>query len=239
MKERPLLMLLGAAAAIGASAYGAYVWAAWLRYGRRPRALKEEADPLLDRVMPEYEVVERHSTPVNASAEATLAAACGMDFEDSCIVRTIFKGRELLLRAGPGDPLPRGLLAKTKALGWGQLAEVPGREIVMGAATQPWVANATFRTLTSEQFASFHDPGYVKIAWTLRADPVTPIKSIFRAETRAIACGPVARSKFRKYWAFLSPGIILIRLAMLGRLKSEAESRARVPPHQAAVEDRA
>jgi hypothetical protein len=94
-----------------------------------------------------------------------------MDFDKSRIVRTIFKGRELLLRGQPARiELPRGLLAKTKTLGWGVLAETPGREIVMGAVTQPWVANATFRAFAPEQFASFHDPGYVKIAWTLRAD---------------------------------------------------------------------
>jgi len=119
------------------------------------------------------------------------------------------------------------LLAKTKALGWGVLAESPGREIVVGAVTQPWLANAKIRAVAPEQFALFRDPGYVKIAWTLRADPVTPTTSIFRTETRVLACGPVPRSKFRKYWAFLSPGIILIRLAMLGPLRREAERRAK------------
>ena len=99
----------------------------------------------------------------------------------------------------------------------------------MGAVTQPWAANVVFRALEPEEFASFHDPGYAKIAWTLRADPVTATTSIFRTETRVLACGPLARSKFRKYWAFLSPGIILIRLAMLVPLKREAERRALKP----------
>jgi hypothetical protein len=189
---------------------------------------KDEADPLLDRFMPEYEMAERHSSSIGAPAEITLAAAYDMDFEDSLIVRTIIRSRELLLRARPaGNVLPRGLLAKTQAMGWSVLAEVPGREIVMGAVTQPWVANTVFHPLNPEEFASFHDPAYVKIAWTLRADPVTAAASVFRTETRALACGPMSRSKFRRYWAFLSPGIILIRLAMLGPLKREAERRSR------------
>jgi hypothetical protein len=151
-----------------------------------------------------------------------------MDLEESRIVRAIFRSRELLLRARPTrESLPRGLLAKTKALGWGVLAEIPGREIVMGAVAQPWTANVVFRALAPEEFASFHEPDYVKIAWTLRTDRVAAMKSVFRTETRVLACGPVARSKFRKYWAFLSPGIILIRLAMLNALKGEAERRAR------------
>jgi len=50
----------------------------------------------------------------------TLATACEIDFEESRIVRAILKGREVLLGAKPvGTTLPRGLLAKTKALGWG------------------------------------------------------------------------------------------------------------------------
>jgi hypothetical protein len=235
MNKRPLRLFFGPAAFLAAS-YGLYVGSTWLWYGRHPRSAKPgEADPLLDDFMPVYEVVERHSTRVRAPAEVTFGAACEMDFEESPVARTIFKVRQLLLRAGPAIASPRGLLARTKALGWGVLAEIPGREIVMGAVTQPWVGNVIFRGLAPEEFVSFHDPGYVKIAWTLRADPVNPAKSIFRTETRVLACGPVARSKFRKYWAFLSPGIILIRLAMLAPMKREAERRARAASGATAV----
>jgi hypothetical protein len=230
MKPGAILPGVVITAASLVTAYGVYVGLTWLGYGRRHSAKKEEADQLLDRFMSEYDVVERHSIFVHAPAEVTLAAAYEMDFDESRIVRTIFKARELLMLGEPaGNELPGGLLAKTKALGWGVLAEAPGREIVMGAVTQPWVANAKFRTLAPEQFASFQDPEYVKIAWTLRADPVTAMTSIFRTETRALACGAVSKSKFRKYWAFLSPGIVLIRLAMLAPLRRDAERRARQP----------
>ena len=227
MNLREMVGAIGITTVSLAIAYGAYAGVTWLRYGCRRSAKAEEADPLLDRFMPTYEVVERHHALVKAPAEVTLAVACDMDLDASRIVRTIFKARELLLRGQSSEiELPRGLLAKTKALGWGVLAEIQGREIVMGAVTQPWVANAKFRALSPEQFASFYDPGYVKIAWTLRADPVTAKTSIFRTETRALACGPISESKFRKYWAFLSPGIVLIRHAMLGELKRSAESAA-------------
>ena len=59
-----------------------------------------------------------------------------------------------------------------RAMGWGVLAEIPGREIVMGAVTQPWEADVVFRPLPSAEFAAFAEPGFVKIVWTLRADPV-------------------------------------------------------------------
>jgi len=67
----------------------------------------------------------------------------------------------------------------------------------------------------------------VKIVWTLRADAIGANASIFRTETRAVATDPAARAKFRRYWSFLSPGIILIRWASLGPVKREAERRYR------------
>jgi hypothetical protein len=110
--------------------------------------------------------------------------------------------------------------------GWGVLADVPNREVVVGAVTKPWEPNPVFRALPPDEFASFSEPGYVKIAWTLRADPIGEAASIFRTETRALATDPGARTRFRRYWAFLSPGIVLIRRMSLAPLKREAERRA-------------
>jgi hypothetical protein len=41
-----------------------------------------------------------------------------------------------------------------------------------------------------------------------------------------MATDAVARSKFRRYWAFVSPGIWLIRRLSLGPLKAAAEKSA-------------
>jgi hypothetical protein len=93
--------------------------------------------------------------------------------------------------------------------------------------TRPWEANVSFRALPSQEFAAFNEPGYVKIAWTLRADPITPTQSVFRTETRAVATDASARTKFRRYWSLLSPGIIIIRWMMLKPVKTDAECRCR------------
>lgn len=213
---------------VAAAAYAAYVGTAWLRYGHATRAAGDEADPLLERVMPAYDIVERHHIAVAAPAEITFAAACDQDLMALPVVRSIFKARQIILGSEPDTASrPRTLLAFTKSIGWGVLAEVPGREIVMGAVTQPWQANVVFRPLPPDEFAAFNEPGYVKIVWTLRADPVGAHASIFRTETRAVATDANARSKFRPYWSFLSPGIIVIRWASLHPLKAEAERRFR------------
>jgi hypothetical protein len=213
---------------LAAAAYATYVGIAWYRYGHAPAADAESDDPLLDRFMPAFEIVERHRIHVAAPAAVTLDAARRLDLQGSRAVRTIIRAREVILGATPDDRRrPRGLLAEMQALGWGVLAEVPGREVVVGAVTRPWEADVIFRSLPPERFAAFNEPGYVKIAWTIRADPIGDADSVFRTETRAIATDRVARDKFRRYWSFLSPGIIVIRWALLGPVKQDAERRAR------------
>jgi hypothetical protein len=217
---------LGAALAVAAG-WALWYAVAWLGYGHASRG--GTADPLLDRFMPAYDVVERHGIRVAAPPALTLAAACDQDLFHIPLVRAIFKAREILLRAAPDDrPQPRGLLAATLAMGWGVLAEVPDREIVVGAVTKPWEPNPTFRALPAEAFAAFAEPGFVKIAWTLRADPLDGDASLFRTETRACATDATARTRFRRYWALVSPGIALIRRLSLRPLKREAERRARL-----------
>ncbi len=220
---------LAAGAGLAAASYAGYVATTWYRYGCVTRPVDaEDKDALLDQFMPTYDVAERHHVRVAAPAEITFAAAAEMFLEQSPIVRAIFKAREWIMRSHQArEPEPKGFLAQMRAIGWGELAEIPGREIVMGAVTQPWMANVVFRPLPPDEFAAFHEPDYVKIAWTLRADPLGAAESIFRTETRVVTTDSAARAKFRRYWAFASPGIILIRWASLLPLKAEAERRTR------------
>src|SRR5690242_18127841 len=109
--------------------YGAYVGVTWLRYGRGAPPRRAEEDPLLDRFIGRYEIVERHHIRVAAPAAVTLAAARELDLQGSALSRAIFKAREVILGAAPAERVgPRGLMAEMRAIGWGLLAEVPGRE---------------------------------------------------------------------------------------------------------------
>jgi hypothetical protein len=227
---RSSLRWSAAGAGLAAAGYAAYVGVTWARYGHPMRPTPDEHDALLDRFLPAYDVVDRHHVHVAAPAALTLGTAADADPFDVPAVRAIFKGREMILRAAEDKrPRPRGLLAEVRSLGWVVLAETPGHELVVGAVTKPWEANVTFRSIPAEHFAAFNEPDYVKIVWTLRADAVGDTASIFRTETRAAATDPSARAKFRRYWAFLSPGIILIRRMMLRQLKAEAERQIACP----------
>jgi hypothetical protein len=221
-----ILTRIAAALGLATAAYAGWVGAAWLRYGRRG-PVHGPRDRLLDDFMPEYDVAERHFSYVAAPPAVVLLAAEEADLNSSLLMRTIFQARAAILGAHSEEvQRPSGLLALTKSLGWGVLAERPGREIVMGAVTQPWMPDVVFRALPPDAFRDFGDPGYVKIVWTLHADPADAGHTVFRTETRAVATDPAARARFRWYWARFSPGIILIRRLMLIQLRKEAERRA-------------
>jgi len=217
--------MLGAGAAASALAWGGYAAIRWSRYGKATRIAPP--DPLLDRHMPAYEVRERHETRVEAPADVTWASMHDLDLRRSGLVRAIFAGRELLMRARPAarrEPL-RGFMEEVLALGWRVLAEEPGREIVVGAVTRPWLANPEFRGLTPEEFAAFNEPGYAQIAWTLAVEPAGEHASLFRTETRVRTTDGNARERFRRYWAVVSPGVLLIRRESLRLVRREAARR--------------
>jgi hypothetical protein len=177
--------------------------------------------------VPAWDIRERHRLRVAAPAEATYAAALALDLGRSRVVRGIFRARALLMRASGDRSLPHGtLLETTQGMGWRVLAERPGREIVLGAVTRPWEADVRFRGLPPDAFAGFAEPGFVKIAWTLGADPLDHRGSLAVTETRAVATDPSSRRRFLRYWLLARPGIVLIRHLALRLVRADAEGRA-------------
>ena len=211
-----------------AACYGAIAGASWLRYGHVAEASEAEADEWLDRFMPVYDVVERHHIRVAAPAAITLAAAAEQNLSDQWLVRAIFNARAFVLGGSSGGGLEsQQLLRYVTSMGWRILAVVEGREILVGAVTRPWEADVIFRGIPGPEFLGFTEADYIKIVWSLRADPIDSRTSVFRAETRAIATDRRSRMKFRFYWSLASPGIALIRQLSLRPLRAEAERGAR------------
>ncbi|MFN0070344.1 MAG: hypothetical protein ACKVVP_02495 [Chloroflexota bacterium] len=210
---------------LSALPYLAYVGFAWYRFGRVRAATGDDQSVLLDQFMPEYEVAERHEIAVNASAEVTFAAACLLDLQASPVVRAIFLLRTVpgRLRGEPSVSFRRGILDETLSLGWGMLSKTPGRQVIMGAVTRPWDESPVFQAVPAHEFASYAEPGYAKIVWTLDAIPRDGGGAVFRTETRVQTTDAASRSRFRRYWALLSPGILTIRHQALSLVKEAAE----------------
>lgn len=204
-------------------AAGWAVWAAvaWGRYGHYRLA---QADPLVTRFMPQYEAAERHERIVAAQPSVAFRAIGSIRLEDSRIIRSIFRSRELIFgqpegARAAGPPF----LQLIREIGWGVLDSTAGRDIVFGAATQPWQGDVRFRALPAERFANFDSAGYARIVWSIGVDSLGPERTRLRTETRVATTDPESRKRFRRYWAIYSPGIILIRREALRIIKNEAE----------------
>lgn len=180
----------------------------------------------IDRFIAAPDVRERFEIVVEAPADLVMQVAADFDMQSILPVRAIFRLREMFLGAASSGPRkPQGMLAETRALGWGVLCEQPGRWIVCGARCQPWLADVKFTPIAPEQFAAYAEPDQVKIAWTLEAQPLGPATTRFAQETRAVATDASARAKFRRYWRWARFGIVAIRLLLSPAVRRTAQRR--------------
>lgn len=181
---------------------------------------------LLDRFIPRPDVRERFEITIRAPANLVMQTATQFDMQSVPVVKAIFWLRERLMGAGRSAPRkPQGILEETQSLGWGLLAQLPGRLVVCGAASQPWMADVKFSAIAPAEFATYAEPDRVKIAWTLEAEEIGTATTRFAQETRAVATDASAQIKFRRYWRWARFGIIAIRLLMLPAVRRAAERR--------------
>jgi hypothetical protein len=193
------------------------------------RLRPERAHSPAARFIPRADAYDSHEIVINAPADVVFDRAATVDVGALPIVRTIFWLRSKVIGDAPAIRKPQGIVAETLGLGWGVLAEVPRRLLVMGAATRPWEQNLTFRAIEPDAFLAFHEPNLVKIAWTLEVEPLGPARTRFRTETRAYATDAHARRRFTLYWIAFRVGIHFIRWNMLREIRRQAEGRSRHP----------
>jgi hypothetical protein len=215
------MRLVLAALIIPLLGWGAYAAAAWLRF--QPARANATGTDTVDGYMPRYEIREVHQVRVAAPVAATWRAAQEMHLQRSPMIGAIFRARALFLRSSRDTLRPMPLVQLLRAIGWGTLAERPGRELVVGSVTQPWQGDVTFRSLPPAEFATFDSAGYVKIVVVFAVDSLGPTESRFRTETRVLATDASSRARFRRYWSVFSPGILLIRWDAIRQVRREAE----------------
>ena len=181
----------------------------------------------IEQFIPQADYRDLHEITIRAPADVVFDVAQRFDLQSIPLVRLIFWLRAKLLGAErpATDLFARGLVAETKALGWGELKLDPGRQLVMGATAQPWKADVKFTAIAPDEFRAFAAPDLVKIVWTLEAEPLEPSRTRFRTETRVRATDEGARRKFRRYWRIFGVGIVMIRWLLLPALRREAERR--------------
>jgi hypothetical protein len=172
----------------------------------------------LDDLVPVYDFAEHHSTRLNATPAAALAA-----------VKEVTPGempwvRRLLLLRGIRSPRDRPLAVQLVELGFEPIVDTED-ELVLGYVGQPWkLRGGSRRRLgSSSEWASFDEPGYAKAALSFRVSG----GALLETETRVRLTDAAARRRFRLYWLLIRPWSGLLRRSWL-----RAARRRAAPGHE-------
>jgi hypothetical protein len=190
---------------------------------------------LLDHFMPLYDVTVVHSGVFRVPPTVCYEAVLSLDVFEAPLIRALIDARGAPMRlAGirggrhPADePLSTFRIRDMPQRGWLLLGETADVEMVLGLVGQPWKLSATAPStpVTPESFTDFHEPGFLKIATSVRVDPYGSGSTILVVETRAVASDPESRRRFMPYWRVVGPFSHLIRWKTMRMLERRLNDR--------------
>jgi len=154
---------------------------------------------LIDRFLPRYDLAIVHAEVLRAPAEASYRAARSLDLFRAPIIRALLELRtapqrltdRLSGRRSGTDPtasMPTFRLEDMARppINWRLLGEQPGVELVLGQIGRPWQPTEMGASpeVAPGEFAGFAEPGFAKIALSLRVQPYGTSSTILTLETR-------------------------------------------------------
>lgn len=110
--------------------------------------------------------------------------------------------------------------------GWLIIGEVPGREVVFGAVGKFWKPDIEWHVLAADQFATFEEPGWGKIACHLLVRPDGPDRSILSYECRTATTDPVSQAQMSRYWWLIRPFVAYVLRAVIRTIRCEVGAHA-------------
>lgn len=167
----------------------------------------------LDRVLPDFQFVERHHAVIEADPATVFAATEAVDLSDSLVARILMAiwrvPARLFLRNVSSRPMSvRDFIP---------LVRIPPELLIRGL-----VAGVGRRSWTPEQFTSHSGPGF-KLVWGYRVRQVGDEACRIETETR-VFCGDVSTKRwFSIYWIIIRPWSGLIRRDLLRIIRLRAE----------------
>jgi deazaflavin-dependent oxidoreductase (nitroreductase family) len=195
---------------------------------------------LIDQVLPRSDLAVAHAGVFRVPPQVCYQTARQLDFFQVPLIRTLIGLRGIPQRLvaaltghrTAGAPARRTLRLgdDLAGLGFSRLGETPGVELVWGQVSCPWtpLAASTAAPCTVEEFAGFDQPGFAKIAFSLRVDPHGEGTSVLTMETRVALTDDQSRRRFRRYWLLIGPFSTVIRRLALRQVAAEL-SRPKEP----------
>src|SRR5262245_48938170 len=125
----------------------------------------------------------------------------------------------------------RTMLSTLADSGFLSLRDVPDRDLVLGFVERMSPAGRHLPPMPSspEDFASFDEPGCIKIGFDFHVGNTQGGWTQLSTETRVLATDEAARWRFGIYWSLIHPGSALIRGSWLEAIRRRAESPGAAP----------
>lgn len=189
-----------------------------------------ETSDLLDEQLPSYDVVLTEHLVIEADTSVVFEAAKSFDFmtTSSPLVTALMTARSVpsrVMRRPVVTPHSLMLARDPDVLpGWLLLGEVPGREVVFGAVGTFWKADIEWHDLAADQFASFEEPGWGKIACHLLVRPDGPGRSILSYECRTATTDTVSQARMSRYWWLIRPFVAYVLRAVIATIREQVDA---------------
>jgi hypothetical protein len=186
---------------------------------------------LIDSFAPNPDATEIHRVEIAATREIVYQALWTTDVGSSSIIKGLLALRSLPAFVLSTKCRPRArrkiTLQTLIDAGFGQLAEEPGREIVLGITGQFWRPAGNTLPFNREEFLSPVPAGIARAVWNFTVQETAANRTLLSTETR-VTCGDKAsRMKFRAYWLLVRPFSGLIRIVMLRAVRRACEDASR------------
>ncbi|HXH70357.1 MAG TPA: hypothetical protein VNI60_08515 [Pyrinomonadaceae bacterium] len=179
---------------------------------------------LIDEFMPAPDFNEKHETTVRASAETVYAALGSFDFNESAVIRWLFRLRGLTSKNSCDATAQVLTLRDMTKFDFVVLGEKPNEEILLGLVGKFWKPTGNLQKINAQDFLAFNKHGYAKAAWNFALAESAAEETRLTTETRVQCLDDASRESFSFYWTFIKPFSGWIRQETLRQAKLKAEA---------------
>ena len=178
----------------------------------------------IQQFLPEPRHREIHRIFVRAQPEAAWAAARHFDAGEIPWIRLLFDLRTLPARlTGHAVEVSDHRIGVDQIAeadtGFHILAEIPGREVVIGSVGQFWHLEIPFADVTPVEFRDYDTPGWGKLAWCISVEPYADGSTI-AFELRTTATDDASWDKLQRYFRVIGLFSRQIRSSMMHHLEA-------------------
>jgi hypothetical protein len=180
---------------------------------------------MLDRLVPVPRKVEVNSVELAAPPSVVWSHVRHGDWGDSPLIRALFDLRTLpsrlsgQLSEGPGLHID-DLRSTSERPGFQLLGEESCHELTVGAIGKVWQLDIPFKhVIGPAAYAAFAEPGWIKVAWAIRLEPLGEACTHLTLEVRVDATDEASWALFSRYWHVIGPGSHFIRHTLLAGLR--------------------